>query len=340
MNDISSARFAGPSLDPAELTPGTAARRFGKLAFVTAGFTYALIVFGGIVRITGSGMGCGDDWPLCHGQLIPPMDFETLIEYGHRLVAALLSFLVLGVAIYAWRHRRAAGIAGRGVVGWALIALLLLVVQVLVGAVTVWLELPASTVVLHLVLASALLAALIIAGLRARKERAGRGKVGGPVHRWVWGAAILGFTTLILGAMVANTGAAALCQGFPLCNGQLVPEGGGPVHLHWTHRLAGYALVIVVGVAAVKTIRTAGDSTASRGALAALALVVAQIVVAATMVLLQLPDALQALHLAVGAGLWAALVVWATSVRSELAPAPTPAERGYSRHDAEARGRA
>jgi heme A synthase len=340
MDHLSTAGPTDTPLNPVERTPGTAARRFGALAFVTAGFTYALVVFGGVVRITGSGMGCGDDWPLCHGQLIPPIDFETLIEYGHRLVAALLSFLVLVVAVYAWRHRRSAGIAGRGVLGWALAALALLIVQVLVGAVTVWLELAASTVILHLALASALLATLIIAGLRARKDRTARGSVGGPVHRWVWGAATLGFTTLILGAMVANTGAAPLCQGFPLCNGQFVPAGGGLVHLHWMHRLAGYALLIVAAVAAVRTIRVARDATASRAALLALGLVIAQIVIAAAMVLLHLPTALQVLHLAVGAGLWAALVVWATAVRSELAPTVTTTERDYAGHHSGVRSRA
>ena len=133
-------------------------RRFAVLAFVTALFTYALIVFGGVVRITGSGMGCGDDWPLCNGRLIPPLDFETAIEYGHRLAALLVSGLVAALAIYAFRHRRALS-SGRGILGLAVAALLLLVVQVLVGAVTVWLELPTATVVLHLVVASSLLAA-------------------------------------------------------------------------------------------------------------------------------------------------------------------------------------
>ena len=47
-------------------------RRFARLAAFSAVYTYLLIVFGGIVRITGSGLGCGDDWPLCNGQLLPP----------------------------------------------------------------------------------------------------------------------------------------------------------------------------------------------------------------------------------------------------------------------------
>ena len=60
--------------------------------------TFLLIVFGGIVRITGSGMGCGDDWPLCNGHLIPPMDLPTMIEYGHRLAALFVAGLVVAVA--------------------------------------------------------------------------------------------------------------------------------------------------------------------------------------------------------------------------------------------------
>src|SRR5438876_288860 len=62
-------------------------RAFTRLAWTAAGFTYLLIILGAIVRITGSGMGCGEHWPLCNGKLLPPLDLPTLIEYTHRLVA-------------------------------------------------------------------------------------------------------------------------------------------------------------------------------------------------------------------------------------------------------------
>jgi len=289
-------------------------RRFAVLAFVTALFTYALIVFGGVVRITGSGMGCGDDWPLCNGRLIPPLDFETAIEYGHRLAALLVSGLVAALAIYAFRHRRALS-SGRGILGLAVAALLLLVVQVLVGAVTVWLELPTATVVLHLVVASSLLAVLLIAGLQARAEarpafQAGGAEAGYP--RWALSAAALGFVLIFFGGLVANTGAGPLCQGFPLCNGQLFPEGGGLVQLHWTHRLLAYAMLILVMLATAKTLREKAPLPIRRWSVAALILVVVQIVLAAALVLRQLPADLRGLHLAVGVAFWAALVGWAT----------------------------
>ncbi len=293
---------------------GTTARvpfRFALLSFVTAALTYALIVFGGIVRITESGMGCGDDWPFCKGQLIPTFDFPTMIEYGHRLAAALVSFFVLGVALYAIRHRRTSGIAGRGIVTFAVASAVLLVIQVMVGAVTVWLELPTETVVLHLAMASVLLATLLIGGLRALPGQLAPADVRPSYTRWALATAALGFLLLVIGGLVANTGAAPACQGFPLCNGQLFPEGDVLVHLHSTHRLLAYALLIVVSMAIAATVRQGPPPAVLHSALLALALLIAQLGVAAALVLLHLPDSLRTLHLAVGVAFWASLVLWA-----------------------------
>ena len=308
-----------PESDRPDPTQGKTLDRFGLFSFIAAAFTYALIVFGGVVRITGSGMGCGDDWPLCNGQLIPPMNFETLIEYGHRLAALLVSALVFVVAYYAVRHRKTPGFADRGIVGLAIASAALLIIQVLVGAITVWLELPTSTVVLHLGLASTLLATLMIAGLRAKvPARQVPGELTYP--RWALASAAIGFLLLLLGALVANTGAAPLCQGFPLCNGQLFPQGGGLVHLHWTHRLVAYAAFFVFAIAAIATWRQKAPVGVVRSAGVALGLVIGQIWVAAEMVLRILPADLRGLHLAVGVALWAALVVWAT-LALRIAPA-------------------
>ncbi len=300
--------------DPAATISTTnAPRRFALLSFVTAGLTYALIVFGGIVRITESGMGCGPDWPLCNGKLIPPFDFPTLIEYGHRLAAALISLFVLAVAIYAVRHRRTPGIGDRGIVGLAIVSLVLLVAQVLVGAVTVWLELPTSSVVFHLIVASALLATLIIGGMRATDTAATALPTPDVTYpRLAVISTGLGFLLLLLGGLVANTGAAAACQGFPLCNGQLFPRGGGLIQLHFTHRLVAFVFVIVLALAVRATFRQPAPAAVRGWALTSLVLAIGQIAVAAALVLMLLPDSLRAFHLAVGVALWAALVVWAT----------------------------
>ena len=287
-------------------------RRFARLAWTAATFTYLLIILGAIVRITGSGLGCGEHWPLCNGKLLPPLDLPTLIEYGHRLAAAAVSVLVVALAGYAWWLRREAptdlhqpppsstALQRPGVAAY--IALALLVLQVGLGAVTVKLSLPPWTVILHLGTAMLLLATLlVIARGKSRTPGASPGNPGAPRSRAGSVALGLGFVTVLFGALTANLGAASACLGFPLCNGQVVPAGNYLQHVHWTHRLLAYTLFAYLVWWAVRSKR--------RGAWYVVALVTLQVTVAAAMVLLGLPQPLQAAHVAVGAALWAALVL-------------------------------
>jgi heme A synthase len=110
----------------------------------------------------------------------------------------------------------------------------------------------------------------------------------------------LGLVTVLMGALTANMAAATACQGFPLCNGSFMPTSGLE-HIHWTHRLLAYALFAYVIWWAVRT--------RARSAWVVAGLVTLQVVVAAAMVLLALPPALQVAHVAVGAAVWAALVL-------------------------------
>ena len=268
-------------------------RRFTQLAWTAAAFTYLLIILGAIVRITGSGMGCGEHWPLCNGKLLPPLDVPTMIEYGHRLAAAAVSVLVTALAAYGWWLRR--GTFDRPAVRPSVapyFALGLLLVQVLLGAVTVKLSLPPWTVILHLGTAMLLLATLIVVA----KE----GPVSPPSGAGLFALA-LGLVTVLFGALTANMGAASACLGFPLCNGQIAPAGNYLQHLHWTHRLLAYGLFGYSLWWAVRIKR--------RGAWWVVALVTVQVLIAAAMVLLALPQALRAAHVAVGAAVWAALVL-------------------------------
>src|SRR6059036_2899069 len=270
-------------------------RSFTRLAWTAATFTYLLIILGAIVRITGSGLGCGEHWPLCNGTLLPPLDLPTMIEYGHRLAAAAVSGLVTALAAYAWwlRHRpppSSTALHRPGVAAY--VALTLLVLQVGLGAMTVKLSLPPWTVILHLGTAMLLLATLIVAA---------RGRPSAPPSRAGLTALTLGFVTLLFGALTANLGAASACLGFPLCNGQVVPAGNYLQHIHWGHRLLAYTLFGYVWWWALR-MRT-------RRAWWVVGLVTLQVAVAAAMVLLGLPAPLQATHVAVGAAVWAGLVL-------------------------------
>ena len=281
-------------------------RRFARLAWLAATSTYLLIILGAIVRITGSGLGCGEHWPLCNGRLLPPLDLPTVIEYGHRLAAAAVSVLVAALAAYAWWLRRETGIGKRETCPGlgAYVALGLLIVQVLLGAVTVKLQLPPWTVILHLGTAMLLLATLIVVAKRATLTPGaspGNTHPSAPPSRAGLAALVLGFVTVLVGALTANLGAASACLGFPLCNGEFIPAGNYLQHVHWTHRLLAFALFGYSLWWAVRSRR--------RGAWWVVALVALQITVAAAMVLLTLPRVLQAAHVAVGAAVWAGLVL-------------------------------
>ena len=266
-------------------------KSFVTLARVAAVCAYLLIVLGAVVRISGSGMGCGDHWPLCNGHLFPPLnEIRTVIEWSHRLVAAAVSILVIGLVALDWRR------------AWP--TLILLIVQILLGAVTVKTGLTPAMVILHLATAMLLLAALIVTASGVPRSPGLR----------PGSAALLALTfiTVLFGALTANLGAMASCGGFPLCNGQLIPHAGPLAAIHWTHRLlaytlAGYLIWLVV-------------RSANRRAWGLLAIVVLQIAIAATMIQLGFPGALQAAHAAVGAGVWAMVVV--AAVRLAAGPSP------------------
>jgi len=274
-------------------------RRYATLAWTAAACTYLLIVLGAVVRITGSGMGCGDHWPLCNGHLFPPLDdIGTVIEWSHRLVAALVSALVVGLAACAWWGSRFPGLSpGVSRVPRApVVALGLLVLQVALGAITVKLELPPWTVILHLGTAMLLLATLLVAASPHPLSPSPFGR--GGTHGLLLA---LAFVTVLFGALTANLGAAAACTGFPLCNGEVWPSAGGLAQVQWIHRLLAYTLAGFVIWSAVRSKR--------RWAWGVAALVALQVAVGAATVLLGLPPGLQAAHLAVGAAVWAGVVL-------------------------------
>jgi cytochrome c oxidase assembly protein subunit 15 len=265
-------------------------KRYVTLAWIAAACVYLLIVLGFVVRITGSGLGCGNHWPLCNGRLFPPLgDPGAVIEWSHRLVAGVVSILIVALAVLDWR--RSVTLVG------------LLVIQIALGAVTVKTDLQPLMVILHLATAMLLLAALIVAA---------RGLPGSPGLRP--GSAVLlalTFITVLFGALTANLGATAACHGFPLCNGQIVPQGGWLPAIHWTHRLLAYTLTGYVIWWAARS--------RDRAAWRAVAIVVAQIAIAVTMLNLGFANGLRAAHAAVGAGVWVAMLF------VSLKPATDPA---------------
>jgi heme A synthase len=282
-----------------------------RLATASVVVTYLHLVFGGLVRITGSGMGCGDHWPKCNGSLIPPFDNATvMIEYTHRLMAAIVVVFIAALAFAAWRRRTVAGVGGAGgVLNAARAALVLVIVVALLGMVTVKLGNRPIATVAHWTLAMALLAVVIAAAVRAGAlgGDSARAQGGSPrTVRTLGAGAALAFVAVVLGGLVAKMpGAAVACPSFPLCGDTPAGVPAGSAHLQLTHRVIAYLLFFhLLGVTLALTRRAGESDVVKRAAKLAAALVLAQVVIAATMVLSMLPPALRSLHEAVGVAIW------------------------------------
>jgi heme o synthase len=282
--------------------------RFAKLAVVASVATYVLIVVGGLVRATDSGLGC-PDWPLCFGAWVPPTNLNAWIEHSHRLVAAvavgpLVGAVALTTVLTSRRRDRVLLIAG-------VVAGLLVIVQALLGGQVVIQQLRRELVTAHLGMALTVLAMTILIADRAALGPMPRLRASGPVPLAVV-AALAVFAQMLLGSWVTGHGAGLAFADFPLMNGQLLPVMTVPEQaIQAAHR--GLALVVAVLVAALAraTWRATADPLPRRLAAGAGVLVAVQIALGAASVWSRLSAVFVVPHLAVGAAMFA-LVVWLT----------------------------
>jgi protoheme IX farnesyltransferase len=299
--------------------------RFQKLTLATAVATYLLVTWGAVVRVTNSGLGC-PDWPLCYGQLLPPLDDTSAwIEWFHRTLAALVGLLVLAVLIVAVRHHRQ-----RAIVLPAVLALVFTAFQAYLGKVTVETGNSGDSVTAHLAMAMVVLASLVYIAIRVRYPA--RLPSGGAAQRFTLLAAFAAlavYALLLFGSHVTATGSALVFGGaWPLFpNGALLPSFdpdpaiAGMQTTHVLHRLVAVVVGVIVLITAWVAWRRSADGSwgavGARQVLLALcgtaaALFAAQVVVGAAQIATTLAPWSVALHLALGAAIWALLVAAAT----------------------------
>jgi cytochrome c oxidase assembly protein subunit 15 len=298
-----------------------------RLAYVALAVAFAHIVFGAIVRISGSGMGCGDHWPKCYGYWIPPMTRpDLIIEISHRYLAIALFVAIAALVAAAWRRRAEPGVGGRGgVLRAALLGVALWFAPALFGAVTVFLGNPPWATVVHKLLAATLLAVLAVATIRAGglggasalSQRAAGRFASAKAFRGATVAAALALLAVVMGAMTAKIANAAIaCRGFPFCGeGSL---GGGAQHVQLTHRVIAYLLAFHVLALFFAFSRRRETPAVVAAAQTAFGVVLLQIGLGAAMVLGGFPPVLRSLHQATGMALWLTTFVMAYLARIAL----------------------
>ena len=321
---------------------GDQLRRFRRLANLTSLVTFLLIIVGGVVRVSSSGLGCGPGgsgtkgWPLCGGQVIPLVgDENRVIEFSHRFLATVVVVLIALLCWQSYRHLRNRTWAFRG----SLIAGVLVLAQAGLGGLTVEHSLAEELVAAHLGTAMVLLALLLWLGAKAHSEVGDESgaAMASPVRGlkpFAATAAVLLLCAIVAGGYMAGTeekgtaevgpnvaGAHMACgKDFPTCGSSFLPFGNNRLtDIHLTHRvfvyLATIAIIVLLSVAFAR---------GSRDRLLALAalLLFAQVLLGALNVWLGEHGPLIVAHLATATLLWATVI----SIVYRLAWLPMPAQ--------------
>ncbi|MGH2962263.1 MAG: COX15/CtaA family protein, partial [Solirubrobacterales bacterium] len=142
---------------------GAELARFRRLIDLTIVATFVLVVVGGVVRVSESGLGCGpagsgtEGWPLCGGRVVPFLELNAVIEFTHRVIAGVVAILILFMVWRAVRELR----EHRWLVRGSIAAAVLVLAQAVLGGLTVENNLHEVLVAAHLALAMVLLGILI-----------------------------------------------------------------------------------------------------------------------------------------------------------------------------------
>ncbi len=298
--------------------------RFAIYAWSTLVYNIGVILWGAVVRATGSGAGCGSHWPLCNGVAVPRSPtVETMIEFSHRLTSGLA--LLATVVLLVWAYRRyAAGHIVRVGATWSMI---FMVTEALIGAGLVLLEYVAFDqsvaraywMVAHLLNTFLLLAALTLTAWWAS---------GQPAWQWRGQGGVAVALVVALGAMLllGSSGAVTALGDTLLLRGTI-----DPTESLWVARLVdlriyhpllafgvGGVLAIAVWLAATQR-PTVQTWWLSRGVMA---LFVVELLIGAVNVALKAPVTMQVIHLLLADLIWIALVILTAAA---LVPAALPA---------------
>ena len=242
---------------------------FRRLALVTAIFAYLQIALGGLVRVSGSGLGC-PDWPLCHGRPYPPANIHSIIEYSHRTVGSITGVLIIATVVLAWIVWREA----RPAVAWiASASLVAIAAEGGLGALVVANELSPWLVVVHLGLAMIILGCLVATAVMSLPASPG---VRDPsITRLAVLASAATYVMLLTGSTVVASNADQRCKAWPLCGSGFTPSFTGVDAFTMLHRGVVLLVSVLLVYALIQAMRRPGLSGVAAATLVVLGLQVA-----------------------------------------------------------------
>ena len=290
-------------------------QRYALITFVALGALALIVVTGAAVRLTGSGLGC-PDWPKCYGQVVAPLEFHAVIEYGNRLLTGFVGLAVIAAALLAWFRRPFrwhlalfGALLPIGVLG-----------QAILGALVVKHHLKPELVIGHYLLSMILLDAAFALAWCARYAPHERRRSSDRLGVWSVRALVpIGQLTILLGTITTAAGPHPGDH-----RGELVQrfDFRGSETLTWMVQRHG-AMAAVFGAAAVAVWlilrRSGGDRRALRPLGALIGLLAAQGLLGIVQYAAELPAGLVWLHIVLAVLTWLA-VLWSVGAAGRLEP--------------------
>ncbi|MBJ7458746.1 MAG: COX15/CtaA family protein [Thermoleophilaceae bacterium] len=296
---------------------------YRRLVAATFWATLALIVVGGVVRVSDSGLGCGaagsglHGWPFCGGRVVPAVDATMIVEYSHRALASAVGVLLIALVVFAWRSYR----ENRAVVRISTTTLVLVVAEGLLGGLTVEHGLDPWLVAAHLGISMVIAALLLLLAIKCRETPPVEGAARVPMltRSLAIAAPVLTWSTIVAGGYVAGTerygtpdgdysfGAHMACgDRFPTCLGSWWPFGASDlVDAQLIHRGLMYATAVaVIGLVVIAWRSSSPNSRIRVLAVTTSAILAAQVLLGAMNVWYGEHRGMILAHLTLGTALW------------------------------------
>ena len=307
-------------MDLQKLREGESGTRFGIYGFAcfTVAATVFLLLAGAAVKSTESGLAV-PDWPLSFGQVMPPMEGGVFYEHGHRMVATAVGALTVILALWLWMREPRAWMRR---LGWT--ALILVIVQGLLGGLTVLMRLPTAVSVAHACVAQAFFLLLVFIALALspgwNRLRRPRSPVASSLPALAVATTVVLYVQLILGAVTRHMNAGLVIPDVPLVFGGVVPPVWTPeIAVHYAHRIGAVVSALLVAVTVGAAWRTLRGELRRPAVLLGI-LVVVQITLGLLVVATQRHLHPTNTHLVVGALLLGTSLVLAARARRVLRP--------------------
>jgi heme A synthase len=278
----------------------------GKIALV---LLFILLVWGNLVAGLKAGLAC-PDWPLCHGQLLPPLRWDIYVEFIHRLIGGITSIFIIILSFQRFRSY----------IGFAkvvpILVVVLLLIQIVLGGIVVLMELPVDLTTYHFANAIAIFALVVYMVFFDGDQKKPMFSISGYKGVFFF-LSLLIFIQAVLGAYVRHSSSGLACPDFPTCLGYWIPpQISGIVLNHFAHRGLAYILTIIVAILLIASYSSSALKNYRQKLLILIGLIILQILLGVAVVLMRLNFAVTALHFFIALLIFStALYAWFQGMR-------------------------